>query len=111
MFGGQFTNANALASLLTVESLLFAALSLATSLSTPGTRVRDLPLPAPVLGLLAASFLTIVAFGAAMAWWSIFVVDWPRDFRGNAVAIALATAIVGQPAFAWAAARGLRARR
>jgi len=110
MFGGEFTDANALASLLTVESLLFAALSIAASLSVPASRVRALPLPAQVLGLLAAGFLSIVAFGAAMAWWSIFAVDWPNSFRESTVAITLAIAILGQPVFAWGVACGLRFR-
>jgi len=108
MFGGEFTDANALASLLTVESLLFAALSLAASLSVPGKRV---PAVSPqVLGFLAAGFLSIVAFGAAMAWWSIFAADWPNSFRSSAVAITLAIAILGQPVFAWGVAFGLRPR-
>ncbi len=108
IFGGDFTDANALASLLTVEGLLFAALSLAASLSTPGSRVRSLPVKAHHLGYIAAGFLTVVAVGAGAAWWTLFALDWPGTFRGDAVAIALAAAIIGQPALSWAAALGLR---
>lgn len=110
MFGGEFTDANALSTLLTIEGLLFAALSAALGLSNPGSRIRDLPIPAHALGYLAATFLSLVAFGALMAWWSIFAVDWPCSFRGASIAGTIAFAIVGQPVLAWIVARGLRER-
>jgi hypothetical protein len=108
MFGGDFTDANALASLLTVESLLFAALSVAVTLSNPGSRPRDLRVQPVTLGYLAVGFLGLVAFGAFMAWWSIFATDWPCSFRGSVIAGTLALAILGQPLFAWLIASGLR---
>jgi len=111
VFGGDFTDANALSALLTVESLLLTGLGFAVSLSGPDTRVRDLPVPTFVLGYIATGFLSAVAFGALMAWWNIFVTAWPGDFRGSIIAGSLALAIVGQPLFAWSIARGLRPKR
>jgi sterol desaturase/sphingolipid hydroxylase (fatty acid hydroxylase superfamily) len=106
-----FTDANALATLLTVEGLLFAAVSVALSLSNPGSRVRDTPIAPKTLGYLAATFLSLVAFGALMAWWTIFAVDWPCGFRNSVIALTIGIAIVGQPAFAWAIALGLRTKK
>ena len=70
--------------------------------------MRSLPVQAHTLGFIAAGFLSIVAVGAGAAWWTLFALDWPGSFRGDAVAIALAAAIVGQPGLAWAAAFGLK---
>lgn len=110
MFGGEFTDANALSALLTVESLLFATLSVAVSFSKPGNRIPNLPVKPETLGHIAAAFISIIAFGALMAWWNIFVESWPCSFRGSVIALALGLAIVGQPLLAWAIARGLGAR-
>ncbi|HET9197130.1 MAG TPA: hypothetical protein VFN92_02605 [Solirubrobacterales bacterium] len=110
MFGGEFTDANALSALLTVESLLFATLSVAVSFSKPGSRIPNLPLAPQQLGYFAAGFISIIAFGALMAWWSIFTEPWPCEFRGSVIALAIGLAIIGQPIFAWAIARGLGAK-
>jgi hypothetical protein len=111
MLSNGFTNNDALIALLTVESLVFAALAVAVSFSIPGNRVPDLPAPAWVIGHLAAGFVSVVAFGGLMAWWSIFAVCWPNGFRGAAIGVTLGLAIVGQPVFAWIFARGLRAQQ
>jgi hypothetical protein len=110
MFGGEFTDANALSALLTVESLLFATLGVAVSFSEPGKRVPDLPVQPRTLGLLACGFLSVVAFGALMAWWNIFLDPWPCGFRDTVIACSIGAAIVGQPVFAWAIARGMQSK-
>ncbi len=110
MFGGEFTDANALSALLTVESLLFATLGVAVSFSQPGQRVPNLPVKPQTLGLLACGFLSVVAFGAFMAWWNIFTNPWPCGFRSMVISCAIGIAIVGQPIFAWAFARGMQAK-
>jgi hypothetical protein len=86
-------------------------LAVAVAFSVPGNRIPNLRLPAWWVGYLAASFVSIIAFGGAMAWWSIFVISWPHGFRGGAVAVALGLAIVGQPSLAWLIAPGLRAKK
>jgi hypothetical protein len=106
-----FSNNDALVALLTAESLVFAVLAVAVAFSVPGNRIPNLRLPAWGVGYLAAGFVSIIAFGALMAWWSIFVKSWPHGFRGGAVAVALAMAIVGQPLLAWTIAPGLRAKK
>jgi hypothetical protein len=103
-----FTDANALSSLLTVESLLFASLSVTVSISGRQRRVPDLPLKPSTLGYLAFALLSLVALGALMAWANIFLDPAPSSFRRWVIAAGLAAAIVAQPALAWAIARGLR---
>lgn len=106
----KFTNSDALMALLTVESLVFAALGVAVSFSMPSNRIPHLSVKVWVLGYLAALFVSIVAFGALMAWWSIFVPHWPSGFRARTVATTLCLAIVGQPGLAWLIAPGLRTK-
>jgi hypothetical protein len=103
---GQFTDANALTALLTVESLLFAALGLTAALATPGTRVRKLP-TARTLGFVVASFITLVAAGGMLAWSTIYLDHWPCDIRRSLIALVLGLAILGQPLLCWVLARGL----
>src|SRR4051812_44982088 len=96
-----FTVTNALSSLLTAESLLFAALSLAANLSMPGgPLVRRLPIPGGWLAGIAIGGLVAVSLGAAVAWGKIFVCAFPSDASGILVAVALIVAIVIQPALA-----------
>jgi len=107
---GEFTEVNAFTALLTAESLFFAVLSVVVSLSRPGRDVPDLPVRAINLGYAAVGFLAIVALGALAAWWGIFAHDWPCSLRGNAIAAAIALAVVGQPIFAAIIVRGLRSK-
>jgi hypothetical protein len=93
-----------------VESLLFAALSVAVSLSAPTAAIRNLKIEPRTLGSIAAAFLSIVALGAFLCWTGIFIDDWPCTWRGALVALIIAGAIIGQPIFAWVIARGLGRR-
>jgi hypothetical protein len=102
-----FTDANALSSLLTVESLLFAAIGASISLSNTGTWVRDLPISARALGFFACGFLSLVAVGGVLSWTIIFGDHWPCDARRAIIALILLVAIVGQPILAWVIAKGL----
>jgi len=106
-----FSYGDALAALLTVESLVFAVLAVAVTFLAPGNRVPDLLMSPARIGYLGAAFVSVVAFGAAMAWWSVFVTSWPHGFRGGAVAIVIAIAIVGQPMLSWLIAPGLQAKK
>ena len=107
----DFSDANALSSLLTVESLLFAALALTGSLSAPSAGVRNLALKPKTLGYIVAGFISAVAFGALMAWTKIFLEPGSCDFRRNVIAFVLLIAIVGQPVLSWVLARGLGHKR
>jgi hypothetical protein len=108
-FGGGFTVANALAALLTTESLLFAAFGIAVNFSTVGQRrIRKLPVSAQTLGAGCVIVLAGVAFGASVAWGKIFLSPFPSAFYGVAIAIALLLAIVAQPIIAALLALGLR---
>jgi hypothetical protein len=97
--------------LLTAESLVFAVLAVAIAFSVPGNRIPNLRLPAWGIGYAAAAFVSIIAFGGAMAWWSLFVTAWPHGFRGSTIAVVLGITVVGQPLLAWMIAPGLRAKK
>jgi hypothetical protein len=110
-FGGGFTVANALATLLTTESLLFAAFGVAANFATVGgRRVRRMPVSGEVLGGAAVLVLAVVAFGAGTAWVKIFS-PFPTAFYGVVIAIALLLAIVAQPVIAALLALGLRTQQ
>jgi hypothetical protein len=107
-----FTAANALATLLTTESLLFAALGLAATFSAVGgRRLRKLPVSGGALGGSAVLVLAIVAVGAVAAWSKIFLCPFPRAMGDIVIAVALLLAIVAQPAIAVLLALGLRTQR
>jgi len=110
--GDQFTFANALATLLTTESLLFAALALAANLSTPGgRRIRDLPVSGEALGAASVAVLALVAVGAVTAWGNIFLSPFPGRLDEIVICVSLLVAIVAQPVLATLLALGLRTRR
>jgi len=104
-----FTYANALVTLLTTESLLFAALGLAANLSTPGgRRVRRLPVSGHLLGSCAVGAFIVVATGAAAAWLQIFLSDFPSAPSDIVIAVSLIVAIAIQPVLAVLLSLGLR---
>jgi hypothetical protein len=110
IFSGDYTDAMALSTLLTVESLLFAALSVAVGLSGPTAAVRNLQISPRALGMIVAAALGFVALGGFLCWTGIFLDSWPCDIRGALVALIIAGAIIGQPIVAWVIARGLGRR-
>lgn len=106
---GEFTPATALAILLTTESLLFAAFTLAVNLSAPTQRVRRWLIPGRALVGLAIAALAGVAVGSGTAWFEIFVVGgFPGDTSARIIAVALIGAIGVQPLLAFLLAMGLR---
>jgi hypothetical protein len=107
----SFTSANALSTLLTTESLLFAAFSLAVSLSGPTNRVRAWLVPGSVLAGAAVAALAGVGAGGIIAWHDLFVEGgFSRDATERVIAIAILGAIVIQPLLALLLALGLRTR-
>jgi len=108
--GPEFGYGDALVALLTLETLAFAALAVAVSFSIPTNRVPDLVVKLPTFGFLAAGFVTLVAFGACVAWMGLFHQDWPHGFYNGVITVVLAVAILAQPVFAWIVAFGLRTK-
>lgn len=110
--GHGFTATNALTTLLTTESLLFAALGLAANLSSVGgPRIRKLPVSGEVLGGAAVLVLSLVAVGAVTAWSKIFLREFTNEWDDIVIAAALLLAIVAQPLLAVLLGLGLRTRR
>jgi hypothetical protein len=97
-----FTPGNALATLLTVESLLFAALLGAVSLSSARVFAVSPRAAARTLARGVAAVLTGVAVGAGFAWARIFIAEsWPARVDEQVPAIGIALGIVAQPVIAW----------
>jgi hypothetical protein len=103
-----FTPPNALAALLTAESLLFAATTVGVALSSGGAFGVNRMIPPRAMAFASTTLLTFVAFGAATAWWDIYSDSWPDTFTGLAQAACILIAIVAQPLFAAAIALNLR---
>jgi hypothetical protein len=85
IFDGQLTDAAAFSTLLTVESLLFAALSAAAALAGPQSQLRNMVVSAKVLGWTVAALLSAVAVSAVLMWTSVFAQPWPCDARRHPV--------------------------
>src|SRR4051812_35545684 len=96
MFGPEQT----IATLLTTESLLFAALGVTISRtgSVPRGQRR---LPGFGIACGVSLVLTLVAFGGAQAWWELFGHGQMNGFSAVAQAVGIAAGIVGQPILAW----------
>jgi hypothetical protein len=93
----SFTAAQSLTLLLTTESLLFAALSISVTLSSPtlggrGITRRD-------VFRLAAAVVTVLGFiaiAAGFAWWQIFGDNWPTGWLSRIEGIGIAVGIVAE---------------
>ena len=103
----EFSSANALTSLLTTESLLFAVFGLTVSLGgSPAARI-DLASPSRALAVVAACVLTLLALGAAVSWVDLFIGHWPGSFARWFPICTIALGIITQPMFAWMFVRSL----
>jgi hypothetical protein len=97
----NFTGANALTTLLTTESLLFAVFAL--TLSGPSSLGSTMSVAFwKRSAKVGASTLTFLATGAAVAWGHLFLCDWPSAFVDWFPVLAIAAGIIAQPLFAWA---------
>jgi uncharacterized membrane protein YhaH (DUF805 family) len=108
IFRGPLSDAAAFSTLLTVESLLFAGMGVALTLSMPQAAIRDTPLKASALGKAIATFISLVALCALLMWTSVFAQPWPCDVRGAIVALVVLVTIVGEAGFAWVVAFALK---
>jgi len=60
------------------------------------------------LANVAVAALTIIAAGAVMAWWQVFVDHWPRSNLRWLEATAVVIGISAQPLVSFRAARGIK---
>jgi hypothetical protein len=99
---------DALILLVTVESLLFAALAVSVTLAGPSELggppfVRGSKLAWSITGVL-----TIVSIGALMCWLELYAGSrWPCGFRAALTALAILIGVVAQPLLAALIARGI----
>jgi hypothetical protein len=107
----ELNDPEALAILVTAESLLLAVISVIVAFTRGGRDIPDLPAKPFALGVIATGFLTVIAIGAMAAWWGVFGSNWPCSFRGSIVALTVALAAVTPPIFAGVIAKGLRPKR
>lgn len=102
-----FSSANALTTLLTTESLLFAVFALTLSFGSSPV-ARAVPTSAArQIATSAAAVLTFLGTGATVAWIDLFICPWPARFVQWFPAVAIAVGILAQPIFAWAFVVGL----
>jgi hypothetical protein len=99
---------DALILLMTVESLLFAALAVAVTLAGPSELggppfVRGAKLAWSITGVL-----TVISLGALMCWLELYGgSNWPCGFRATLTALAILVGIAAQPLIATLIARGI----
>lgn len=106
----ELSPTDALVLLVTIETLLFAALGIVLTLNETRGRVPDLPLRPRQLGFAATGVVTAVALGALVAWANLFTSPWPHNFTRGAEAAATLVGIVVQPLASWVIAMGLKSK-
>jgi hypothetical protein len=107
-----FAATQALTTLLTTESLLFAAFNAGVVLTTPtATGRRITPDQAYLLAKSCVGVLCAVAAAGALAWWQVFGDHWPQSSFRALEGIGIAVGIVAQPIVAAVVARSYRPRR
>jgi hypothetical protein len=107
-----FTAAQSLTTLLTTESLLFAAFNAGVVLATPVASGRRItPAQAYRLAKGSVAVLAAVAAAAALAWWQVFGDDWPDSTLRGIEGAGIAVGIISQPIVAAIVARSNRPQR
>lgn len=97
-----------LVALVTVEGLLFAALSISATLAGGGTFGAKTLGPPWLLAVMSAVLLCLVAVGVFVSWIDLFGGGaWPRSIDRKIEAIGLLIAILAQPGIAVVIACGL----
>jgi hypothetical protein len=106
------TDAEALSTLLTVESFMLAVVSLITSLSQPERPlIPALPLSPLKLAFAVAGSVCLLAAGSVLAWSGMYVGGSLRPLREVCTAVIILLAVLLQPIFAFIIALGVRTRR
>ena len=107
-----FSASQALTTLLTAESLLFAALNIGLAMATPTAGGRQITRKwAFGFALVAVIALTVVAAAGFLAWWEVFGSGWPTSNFRKTEALGIATGILVQPAISAALAYAIRPPR
>jgi hypothetical protein len=102
------TKADVFIALVTVEGLIFAALSISATLAGGGALGAKTLGPPPTLAVISAILLVLVATAAAFAWFDLFAGPaWSGSSDRAVETIGLLLAIVAQPVIAWVIALGL----
>lgn len=87
--------------LLTVESLLFAALSVGVALAETTEFGRPLPTSAAFYAGSIAFVITLLAAGAGAAWFGAYTAPGPSGVQEIVAASAIAVGILAEVVFAW----------
>ncbi|HYP56031.1 MAG TPA: hypothetical protein VEQ41_07000 [Solirubrobacterales bacterium] len=101
MTGADITSGEALTIVLTVQSLLFAALSIAAVLGEETEYGRALPTDAFSLAMAIALVVSFLGLGAVAAWWDAFITPVPKNIGAWITAVSIPVATVAESAFAW----------
>jgi hypothetical protein len=103
------SHAQILTILLTVESLIFAALGVGVAVTAAVPGGRSPYLATGTLARHIALALTGVAFAAGTACWQVFMrPTHPHGFFAWSQAVGVAIAVVAQPYFGWRLAYGAK---
>lgn len=95
------TSTQALTTLLTTESLLFAVFSVALAFGSSGlTSVVSAGFARSMVKAVAV-VLTVLGIGACTAWIEVFVGACTHGFTEWAPAFGIAVGVAAQPVFAW----------
>jgi len=104
-----FTAAQSLTLLVTMESLLFAALNVGLVLAAPVAGGRNISRSGAYrLAKFAVAGLAVVATAAVMAWWQVFVDHWPESDLRKLQAVGALVGICIQPLISAVAAYGIK---
>jgi hypothetical protein len=99
---------DALILLVTVESLLFAALAVSVTLAGPSEMGGPPFVRGSKLAWSITAVLAIVSLGALMCWLELYAGSgWPCGFRAAISALAILVGIGAQPLLAALIARGI----
>jgi hypothetical protein len=104
-----FTAAQSLLLLVTMESLLFAALNVGLVLAAPVAGGRNISRRGAYrLAKFAVASLALVAAAAVLAWWQVFVDHWPQSDLRKVQAAGALVGICIQPFVSAVAAYGIK---
>lgn len=99
---------DALILLVTVESLLFAALAVSVTLAGPSELGGPPFVRGPKFAWSITGVLATVSIGALMSWLELYAGShWPCEFRATVTALAILIGIAAQPLLAALIARGI----
>jgi len=105
----SFSAAQSLTLLVTMESLLFAASTVALTLGRPVAGGSGISAKGAYrLACAVVAALSTIASGAVMGWWQVFADHWPESTLRALEAIAILIGISAQPLVSFATARAIK---